>query len=493
MRKTRQNRRRINISSLKSLFTQNIHESWLIVGLAIGIIIGAILAIILKVNYLTSPLWGAAVISAFLLAYFRPKPLFICIMILAGLMLIFVRATNELSGANYIKNLTDEVVAVSGIIEGDPETDESGTSFKLGTLKFGDKQPVEGKLYISLSKNEILSRSDEVVLEGKLRDGFGTYAGYMYRPKLTKWRRPDPGDLVLRARNRFAERIRSQIPERESALGISYLLGMRSNLAEDIDTNLRTVGLVHIVVASGAHLSILVEVARKIFGKLSRFSGLLFSTIFIILFMCMVGFTPSIMRAGIMTILTLITWYCGRKIAPWRLILLVAAITLMIEPNFIANLGWLLSFASYAGIMILSPKLAKFFYGSQKPGFISSTILMTISATIMTLPITLYYYGLTSLLSIIANLLILPTLPFAMGLVFMTGLVANIPWISTFAAFLSTKLLDFHIAVVEFFATKPAFIIEIDPYQPWVFFLYLLVIAILSFTFIKRKTKKLEA
>ena len=188
--------------------------------------------------------------------------------------------------------------------------------------------------------------------------------------------------------------------------------------------------------------------------------------------MAMVGWTPSILRAGIMAILNLLAWYVGRRFEAWRIILIVAAFTLMINPNYLINLGWLLSFASYGGIMILGPRLAKFFYGEKKPGFISSIILTTVAATLMTLPVTLYYYGQVSLISVLANLLILPTLPYAMGLVFLTGVCAGISGIEVAVSFLATKLLDFHILVVEFFGGMKQFLIEIEPYHWQVFNIY---------------------
>ncbi|MBR3269825.1 ComEC/Rec2 family competence protein [Candidatus Saccharibacteria bacterium] len=302
--------------------------------------------------------------------------------------------------------------------------------------------------------------------------------------------------LVIDARDWFAERIENQLPEREAKLGMSYLLGMKSGLDDKLSEDLRTVGLTHIVVASGAHLSILVEIARKIFGKISRFSGLLFSILFILFFMCMVGWTPSILRAGIMAILTLASWYVGRKIAPWRLILMVMAFTLMLDPNFLTNIGWLLSFASYAGIMMLGPAISKFFYGSKKPGFIASVVLTTIAATLMTLPITLYYFGQVSIISLIANLIILPTLPYAMGLVFLAGVFAGVPGIEMVFSFLAEKILSFHIFVVEFFGSMEQFLIKIDSYNPWVFLLYIIILAPFLYKFfrwtIERKSGKIK-
>lgn len=299
--------------------------------------------------------------------------------------------------------------------------------------------------------------------------------------------------LVTGGRDWFAARIQKLIPEPEASLGLSYLLGVKAGLSEELSENLRTVGLVHIVVASGAHLGILVEIARKIFGRISRFAGLLFSILFILFFMMMVGWTPSIMRAGIMAILNLLAWYVGRKIAPWRIILIVAAATLVINPTYITNLGWLLSFASFGGIMILGPQMTKFFYGKKKPGLISSTIITTISATIMTLPLTLYYFGQISLISVVANLLILPTLSWAMGLTFLTGVFAGISGIENVVSFLTMKLLDFHIFVVELFGQMTPFLIKISPYRPQTFLLYLVILVlIVGFSLISRYRQKMQ-
>ena len=191
--------------------------------------------------------------------------------------------------------------------------------------------------------------------------------------------------------------------------------------------------------------------------------------------MSMIGFTPSILRAGIMSILTLLAWYIGYEFASWRIILLVAAGTLIINPIYIINLGWLLSFASFTGIMVLGPKFAKFFYGNQKPNLVAEIIFTTIAATLMTMPIILYFFGTISIISIIANLLILPTLPFAMGLVFLAGVFSNVPILETITAFAATKLLDFHIFIVELFASQKSFIVNINTENPQVFLIYLII------------------
>ena len=174
----------------------------------------------------------------------------------------------------------------------------------------------------------------------------------------------------------------------------------------------------------------------------------------------------------------------------------MAAATLLIKPMYINNLGWLLSFASFAGIMILGPRFQKIFYSNRKPGFVAGAVITTAAATLMTLPITLYYFGQVSIISLIANLIILPTLPYAMGLTFFSGVFAGFPGIEVVFSFLAEKILSFHIATVEFFGSMEQFLIKIEPYNPWVFLLYLIILSPFLYKFfrwtIDRKNGKIK-
>ena len=472
------------------VFSQTIHQSYFIVVVSLGVLCGSILAFILQIQFFTSLLWVVVAVGLFFVAYLRPKIFLILPIFCAGMLLAFTRTAIELQGTDYIRQFYQQKITVTGVVNGDPETDENGTKLKLTALEFGENgvtKKVNGSLFILLKQQESIRRADTIQVSGNLLEGFGIYSGYLHKPTLLKIAHPEPGSFILKFRHWFSDRVSHQIPAPAADLGLSYLLGMKNNLPTELSDNLRIVGLVHIIVASGAHLSIVVELARKIFGRLSRFSGLLGSILFILAFMSMIGFTPSIMRAGIMSLLTLCAWYVGRKFAAWRIILLVAATTLLVNPMYLIHLGWLLSFASFSGIMILEPLLEKTFYGTKKPGFIASIVLMTISATLMTLPIILYFFGTVSLISIIANLLILPTLPYAMGLVFLTGVIADLPGINTAVSFFTTKLLDFHILVADWLSGLKSFLVEIPTGQIYVFSIYLPIVVFLIYTLSKPK------
>ena len=302
----------------------------------------------------------------------------------------------------------------------------------------------------------------------------------------------DQWSWAVQIRDWFASRISNQLPETESGLGLAYLLGIRDNLPTTLKDGLRIVGLTHIVVASGAHLSIITDAVRKIFGKISRFASLLFATIFTILFMVMVGWTPSILRAGIMAILSLAMWYVGRKFAPWRLILITMSITLIINPTYLTDLGWILSFASFAGIMLLSPAIQQFFFAEHKIGFVAETVLTSVAATLATIPVTLYFFGSLSLISIIANLLILPTLPYAMMATFAVGITAGAGILGELCKILATWILDFHINIINFLGEETSFLIVIPKYNSLIFLLYLPILAPFIIGLFKRKMLKLR-
>lgn len=165
---------------------------------------------------------------------------------------------------------------------------------------------------------------------------------------------------------------------------------------------------------------------------------------------------------------------------PWRVILIAMGLTLLIEPMNLVNLGWLLSFGSFIGILILAPIMTRFFYGDEKPKLVSELIITTLSATIATAPILLYFFGSLSLISVLANLLILPTIPLAMGLTFLTGIfkLFSIP---------TNLLLKYHLFVMKLFATKTMFLVQIPKNNLLVFLIYVPVVSLVVLAGVKQK------
>jgi competence protein ComEC len=158
-------------------------------------------------------------------------------------------------------------------------------------------------------------------------------------------------------------------------------------------------------------------------------------------------------RAGLVAGMSLAAWYYGRKFHPVVLLSLAAAITVLMRPAYLTgDLGWQLSFAAFAGVMLLGPLMQRYFFGEAPPSTIRQILGETVAAQIATLPILIFAFGHFSNVALIANLLILPLVPLAMLLTFVAGIAGMVlPVIGLPAQW----LLSYMVAVAEYVAHLP--------------------------------------
>ncbi len=332
-----------------------------------------------------------------------------------------------------------------------------------------------------------------MVVLGHLNADIGRIIGLTPSSGRVAANRPGPGGWLLELRNSFAAQIRTFIPSPESGLELGYLLGMKGEIDSKIEETLRIVGLTHIVVASGTHLGIIVGFCRKIFGRFSRLAGFIFATLCTLMFVGITGLTPSMLRASFVSELMLIAWYFGRDAPAWRVLLFAAAFTLAVNPQNLLDLAWQLSFGSFAGLMLLSPILTRFFYGEHEPGFVGSSLITSLSTLLCCAPILIYSFGSISLLSFVANPLILPTMPFVMMAGCLTGLLGYLPFslLAVLTGKITTFILDYHIFVINLLGSQKSFFLQLPKNNPVFFSLWLIPAGILLFAhLVERKHRQ---
>jgi competence protein ComEC len=333
----------------------------------------------------------------------------------------------------------------------------SSQEMRLGDVRINDKE-LPGEVWVSGSTQLEIKRSDIAIIEGKLGEGFGTFPASMFRGRIISAERSEYGDVGRDVRDRFADGVREGISEPESSLGIGYLTGQRSALPVDLDDQLRLLGLTHVVVASGFHLTTLVRFARRAFVRVSRYMAATASSAMIGAFVLVTGFSPSMSRAALITGLSLLAWYYGRRIHPFVLLLFGAVVTALINPFFIwGDLGWFLSFAAFAGVLLLAPLLQHLFWpDKKKPGAMKEILVMTMAAQLATMPIIAFTFSQYSALALPANLLILPLVPLAMLLTFFAGVAGIIaPAISMWVGMPATAVLSYMTSAIDKLAGLP--------------------------------------
>lgn len=348
-------------------------------------------------------------------------------------------------------------VQLSGTVSDDVDKSPDGQfRLRLDTIAI-EGVAYDGMAWITVGEAVDVRRSDKVTLRVKVSEGFGSFVITGYRGVIESVKRPQPGDIALTIRDAFGDTVKQSIPEPEASLGLGFLLGQRRALPSDLEDALRTAGLMHVVVASGYNLTILVRAARRLFAKISRFTAFAAASGLVVSFVAVTGLSPSMSRAGLVTGLSLLAWYYGRRIHPFVLLTLAAAITGLIRPSYVwGDIGWQLSFAAFAGVMLLAPLLQVYFFGDKKPGMLRQILGETIAAQLTTLPILVTSFGYLSTVAPVANILVVPLIPLAMLLVFLTGVSGFLlPILGAWLGWLTTKLLDYIVWIVSVFAEMP--------------------------------------
>lgn len=439
-----------------------VHKSWIVASSAAGIVAG--LALSHQLTVLASWPWVLVGLGLLIGATILSRRVVLPLAILAGLLIGGARGATDLEKQAVWSGAIGQTVTLRGTVVEDIDRGKNGEiTLRLANLRYKNR-PLSGEVWLSLSGEAPIRRSDIIQVEVLLRDGFGSFVASGYKAELVDLVRPKHGDVALDVRDWFADAVRKVIDEPMASLGLGFLTGQRRSLPPELDDALRTVGLTHIVVASGYNLTILVRLIKRLFEKHSRFQTVFFASLLIGGFIAITGMTPSMMRAGLVTGLALGAWYIGRQFHPVRLLVLAAAITGLITPSYVwGNLGWQLSFLAFSGVMILAPLMQRYFFGENPPGLIRQILGETLSATIMTLPLLLLYFGKFSVVALLANMLVLPLLPLAMLATFVAGLGEIVSGFSYQIIGLPAELvLGYMLKVTEFFASLPWAIVEVE-------------------------------
>lgn len=439
------------------MLSRKIHLSWHIAWLSCGILCGTALAATLSPALFGNAAWLLAATALCIIVAAKRSVGLVIPAVVAGILIgIWRGSAEQLHLENYARYYGQTVTLRGKIVE-DTSFDSTGSQrIRLGEVQI-NRITLHGQVWASTPSSADAKRGDIATLTGTLSEGFGNLPAAMHRATIVKVERPQPGDVARRVRDWFASGVRQAVPEPEASLGIGYLTGQRSSLPETLDEQLRTLGLTHIVVASGYNLTILVRLARRLLAGISKYSSTLSAGTMIIGFMAITGMSPSMSRAGLVAGLSLAAWYYGRKIHPFILLPFAAAITVLVNPAYIwGDIGWYLSFSSFVGVIILAPLIQHYFWGTGKPGVFRQILIDTMSAQIITLPIIAFVFGEYSPLALPANLLILPLVPLAMLLVFVGG-IASIcaPGVAALAGAPANLVLHYMTSIVQWMGDLP--------------------------------------
>ncbi|MEG3979835.1 ComEC/Rec2 family competence protein [Microcoleus sp. T3B2] len=210
-------------------------------------------------------------------------------------------------------------------------------------------------------------------------------------------------------RQRIVRSQLSQLNVPEGPLISAIALGKQ---AVDLPYNIRDsfvqAGVAHAIAASGTQVSMVLALVLALTRRFSKQLQFSFGVGALFLLVGLTGFEASVCRAALMGFGTLFALVLNRQVKPLGLLLIAATILLVVNPLWIWDLGFQLSFLATLGLIVTTPPLmAKL---DWMPPAIASIVVVPIAASIWVLPLLLYVFSVVSPYSILVNIIAAPLL-----------------------------------------------------------------------------------
>lgn len=403
------------------------------------------------------------------------------------------RGSQTIRRLEVYSDIVGQTVTIRGVALNDAVYAERG-QLDFGVSKVKLEEPFAaaliGEIDIKGLGMPIVYRGDEVLVIGKLyKKRGGQVAGISFAKMELIARSNSPVDTIRRS---FAAGMQNVLPEPLASFGMGLLIGQRTTLDSQLEETLIAVGLIHIVAVSGYNLTVIIDALRRVFRKGSRYQILVFSLLLIGVFLLFTGYSPSIVRAAIVSGLSLVAWFFGRKFRPVLLLVFVAALTAGINPLFLwSNIGWYLSFTAFFGILIIAPMLQKKLLSKKSQNKVVPVILIeTISAQLCTVPIILFIFGRLSVISVVANALVVPFVPLGMFFSLIAGIsgMMHLSFAKVFAL-PAQVVLEYMLSVASLLSRVPYANVLVKINAPQMIAGYVIILVLVAVLYFKTSKK----
>lgn len=308
--------------------------------------------------------------------------------------------------------------SISGILLDYPESSKSGFNYIFRTDD-------ENKVKFSLFCYDELDIEPGDRIEGvfDFSDKYASledrvyFSAYVYRNETVKITENDSFNIA-----KLRKSLKSGITDNMTfgrGITTAITFGDLSGISDEVYTSLQRCGLLHATATSGLHLTIVTGflfTLLSFFGVSKKKSSLIVIA-FVIMFMTVIGFRFSLVRAGIMMIMVLSANLFDRDSDAFNSIGLVLSILTLINPYTVYSCSLLLSVCATIGIVFtlnwFSPIVERNFKSDS--GIVKRTlasfgvgIIQSACATLFTLPVVYIYFGYFSVAGIFVNAVLSP-------------------------------------------------------------------------------------
>ena len=251
-----------------------------------------------------------------------------------------------------------------------------------------------------------------------------------------------------------------------SALAKGLLVNDKSDIDKKTETDFKRSGTSHILAVSGMHIALLMGAVDLILRKVEVKKGarIVVISILSIFFLALTGFVASAVRSVLMLFAVYLCYILYEESDSLTALFASIAMIILFSPSSVYDLGMWMSFIATLGILTLYPYFdEKMPYPKQENLFvryslrlliwIAKTLMLTLVANLFLLPIMWFFFGSVSISSLPCNLILTPIVTILMPLCAFTTLLGFIPYVHIPFVFITNKLFDVMMAIVEYFSS----------------------------------------
>lgn len=295
-------------------------------------------------------------------------------------------------------------------------------------------------------------------------------------------------------RNNIKEIMYKLLPKDARELAVGMMIGDKDELDAKIEEDFKNSNLTHMLAVSGAHISYVILGLNLMLKKTSNRFRKIFIICFLIFFVGVTDFTPSVQRASIMAILLLVSTMLYRSQDTYTSIAFSGLVILIINPYSFFDIGFQLSFGGTIGIVLMYNNLIKKIKTKGKlVNYIVSSICVSVCANLIIIPIMTYNFNTVSLTFWISNLLAGPFLGVIIILGFCVYLLSFVIFPVAKIISIPLKYLIYILLVIVKYCSKIPFssITIRGPYIYEILIYYIVLYLVFNYAKIKPYFKKL--
>ena len=269
--------------------------------------------------------------------------------------------------------------------------------------------------------------------------------------------------FINKSREKVLSILRRNIKgEKELGLAEALLIGYKDDLDRTLVQSYSNTGVVHVIAISGLHLGLIYWLLILLFKPLQKRNLKWLRPVFILtglwLFSLLAGAQPSVLRSAVMFTCIVLGDSFARKSSIYNTLALSAMLLLCINPYWLWDVGFQLSYAAVLSIVIFMQPIYNWFYIRNKLlDLIWKLNAVTIAAQILTVPISIYHFHQFPNYFLLTNFWAVPLSSLILLGEILLCLVSFIPEIATFIG----KILSWFIWIMNSYIER----IEILPFS----------------------------